>query len=164
MKSMEHGPQPHPRLGEQGQVWAETVAESRVFAWRRYAQLMCGWSKGVLVRSYDSDEPYLMFRTLTKVLWKLDIMHHQWCKQLALLNIKFILSLWIFSVPITRPCFPRHGCWHRYPQTKGRVEYVNMGTPLDTNFYLGKNLGEKGYYWGCRIFGQKIGITWYNMV
>jgi hypothetical protein len=96
MKSMEHGPQPHPRLGEQGQVWAETVAESRVFAWRRYAQLMCGWSKGVLVRSYDSDEPYLMFRTLTKVLWKLDIMHHQWCKQLALLNIKFILSLWIF--------------------------------------------------------------------
>ncbi|CAK9049325.1 unnamed protein product [Durusdinium trenchii] len=30
----------------------------------------------------------------------------------------------------------------QYPQTKGRVEYVNMGTPLDTNFYLGKTQGE----------------------
>ncbi|CAK8993426.1 14-dihydroretinol saturase) (RetSat) (PPAR-alpha-regulated and starvation-induced gene protein) [Durusdinium trenchii] len=44
----------------------------------------------------------------------------------------------------------------QYPQTKGRVEYVNMGTPLDTNFYLGKHLGESGAsVEGSLLFGSK---------
>ena len=29
-----------------------------------------------------------------------------------------------------------------YPQVKGKIKYINVGTPLDTNFYLGKTRGE----------------------
>ena len=54
----------------------------------------------------------------------------------------------------------------RYPQTKGRVEYVNLGTPLDTNFYLGKNLGRATTAgavwcsWGYKWLQLPYGILW----
>lgn len=32
--------------------------------------------------------------------------------------------------------------YENYPQLRGKVDYVDIGTPLDTNFYLGKTRGE----------------------
>ena len=32
--------------------------------------------------------------------------------------------------------------YKHYPQLKGKVSYVDCGTPLDNNFYLGKERGE----------------------
>ena len=49
--------------------------------------------------------------------------------------------------------------YQMYPATKGRVEYVDTGTPLDTNFYLGKTQGES-YGIKANVAKAKADVDW----
>ena len=46
-----------------------------------------------------------------------------------------------------------------YPQLKGKVAYVNVGTPLDTNFYLGKVHGSS-YGLKLNVAKAKADVDW----
>jgi all-trans-retinol 13,14-reductase len=53
--------------------------------------------------------------------------------------------------------------YRNYPQLKGKVAYVDSGSPLDTKFYLGKSHGES-YGIKANVAKAKADVTWNRSV